>query len=315
MRPSVEVMPGEGVRPDSEIPEQIGRLREVLRCADLELATVGGESRTYLITATDELVTVPIGWPDRMERYDDLDRRLELLGRIADRVDVPVPEVVRALPREGCYVVRRLPGTPLIDLPARQAAAAKPVGRAVGHLLAELHTWDAGAYADLAAVDDYTPADWLDETTELVRDLEPVLDAAQRRDVRRFLARPAPRAGRSAFSHNDLGIEHILVTESGPPRITGVIDWGDAAVTDPAYDFGLLLRDLGPSAFDSSLAAYAERAGSFGDIPARAPFYAVCALLEDLAFGHADARPEYVEKSLNGWQWTFDTALGRAHSG
>ncbi|WP_218002472.1 phosphotransferase family protein [Nocardia brevicatena] len=308
-------MLGEGIRSDPEVQEQIGRLREVLGCSELEPVTVGGESRTYLITGTDDLVTVPIGWPDRMERHDDLDRRLQLLGRIADRVDVPVPRVVRALPREGCYVVRRLPGTPLSDLPARQAAAVEPVGRAVGRLLAELHTWDAEAYADIAPVDDYTPTDWLDETAELVRDLEPVLDAAQRRDVREFLARPTPRAGRSAFSHNDLGIEHILVTESGPPRITGVIDWGDAAVTDPAYDFGLLLRDLGPSAFDSALAAYAAKIDSFADIPARVPFYAVCALLEDLAFGHADARPEYVEKSLRGWRWTFDTALGHTHSG
>lgn len=308
-------MPGEDIRSDPEVRKQMERLREVLGCAELGIATIGGESRTYLITDTDDLVTVPIGWPDRMEQHDDLDRRLELLVRIADRVDVPVPRVVRALPWEGCYVVRRLPGTPLIDLPARQAAAAEPVGRAVGRLLAELHTWDAEAYADITPVDDYTPADWLDETSELARDLEPVLDAAQRRDVRQFLARPAPQAGRSAFSHNDLGIEHILVTESGPLRITGVIDWDDAAVTDPAYDFGLLLRDLGPSAFESALAAYTARTGSFGDIPTRAPFYAVCALLEDLAFGHAHTRPVYIEKSLRGWRWTFETALGRAHSG
>ncbi len=43
-------------------------------------------------------------------------------------------------------------------------------------------------------------------------------------------------------------------------EVTGIIDWSDAAIVDPAYDFGLLYRDLGPRArrrayVDKSLAA------------------------------------------------------------
>jgi aminoglycoside phosphotransferase (APT) family kinase protein len=41
------------------------------------------------------------------------------------------------------------------------------------------------------------------------------------------------------FSHNDLGIEHVLI-DPGTWTVTGIIDWSDAAIVDPAIDFGLL---------------------------------------------------------------------------
>jgi len=37
--------------------------------------------------------------------------------------------------------------------------------------------------------------------------------------------------------------------------VTGIIDWSDAAIVDPAHDFGLLHRDLGPAASTSPSAA------------------------------------------------------------
>lgn len=113
--------------------------------------------------------------------------------------------------------------------------------------------------------------------------------------VGRFLEAPPPiePAARRVFSHNDLGIEHVLV-DPATLRITGVIDWSDAALTDPAYDFGLLLRDLGPVAL-TACGPHAERAW----------FYARCAVLEDLAYGLASGRDRYVEKSLSGLRRLF----------
>jgi aminoglycoside phosphotransferase (APT) family kinase protein len=64
--------------------------------------------------------------------------------------------------------------------------------------------------------------------------------------IEAFLDGPLPAPPASlAFCHNDLGIEHVLV-EPQTMAITGVIDWSDAAVADPARDLGLILRDLGP---------------------------------------------------------------------
>ena len=269
----------------------------------------GGESRTYLLAGTDHLVTVPLGWPADAEPADRLARRVSLLARVGPRVSLPVPEVVRTLPEAGLVVVRRVPGAPLLDLPtARRDALAPRVADALGGLLAELHTWPRAECDDLADVDDYAPADWQRETAALAGDLAARLDAEQRRDLDRFLDSPvpAPAAG-LVLTHHDLGIEHVLVDDApgGSGGITGVIDWDDAAIGDPAHDFGLILRDLGPAALDRALAAYARQGGRPSGLGERARYLAACTLLEDLAFGYAEARPEYVAKSLAAWDRTF----------
>ena len=99
------------------------------------------------------------------------------------------------------------------------------------------------------------------------------------------------------FSHNDLCIEHVLVAP-GTDKPTGIIDWSDAALCDPARDFGLILRDLGPAAFDAALPA----GESLRD---RAQFYARCSLLEDLHYGLETNRAPYVDKSLAALDWVF----------
>ena len=103
------------------------------------------------------------------------------------------------------------------------------------------------------------------------------------------------------FSHNDLGIEHVLV-DAATGRIRGVIDWSDAALTDPAYDLGLIHRDLGPAALDAALAAYGRVDAGLRE---RVRFYARCAALEDLRYGVEAGRRAYAEKSLRSLPWLF----------
>ena len=281
-------------------------LAAAMTCELLGPFTEGGESRTYRVAGADLLVTVPTGWPEVTVDPDELTTSAELLTRVAGRVSVPVPTVDRVLSEVGCSVVRLLPGVRLLDLPPRPGDG-RVVAPALGRLLGELHTWDPAAYAGLAPVDDAVPADWRDEAARTAEGLAATLTGRQRADVDRFLAGspPAP-APRPLLSHADLGIEHVLV-ERGPAgiRVTGVIDWGDAAITDPAYDFGLVLRDLGPEALDLALLAYAREGASPEGLTERARFYACCTLLEDLAFGLTAGRPAYAEKSLAAWRRTF----------
>ena len=79
--------------------------------------------------------------------------------------------------------------------------------------------------------------------------------------------------------HGDLGAEHVFVDGD---RISGVIDWGDAAIGDPALDHGRLLRDFGATAGGGE----------------RARFYAVCTALEDVAFGLRAGRDRYRTNAL-----------------
>jgi len=107
-----------------------------------------------------------------------------------------------------------------------------------------------------------------------------------------------------AFSHNDLGIEHVLI-DPIVWTVTGIIDWGDAAIVDPAYDFGLLYRDLGPAAVDAAFRSYRTDVKDVATLRARAVFYARCSVFEDLAYGLESGRDRYVDKSLAAMQWLF----------
>jgi aminoglycoside phosphotransferase (APT) family kinase protein len=72
--------------------------------------------------------------------------------------------------------------------------------------------------------------------------------APYRPAVEAFLAaEPPPDTAARVFSHDDLGVEHVLV-DPATGTVTGVIDWADAGLVDPATDCGRVLRDLGPAA-------------------------------------------------------------------
>ena len=55
--------------------------------------------------------------------------------------------------------------------------------------------------------------------------------------------------------HNDVSAEHILLDEAAR-AITGVIDWGDVAIGDPAVDLAGVFHWGGPAFVDAVLQAY-----------------------------------------------------------
>ncbi|GAA4059697.1 phosphotransferase family protein [Nonomuraea soli] len=231
--------------------------------------------------------------PDPESRAARIDAEARLLHAVARISPVPVPEPLFADPGLGCLGYRRLPGTPLLGLPVPDPSAAR-LGTTVGELLAALH---AGRMVSLVELDVQPGAAWLEEAAETYAAVAGQVPAAYRPRIEAFLAAPPPHDGyEPVFSHNDLGIEHVLV-DPATLAVTGVIDWSDAALCDPAYDFGLLYRDLGPVALDSALRAYGEADG----IRERAVFHARCSVLEDLAYGVA----AYVDKSVAAFAWLF----------
>ena len=289
---------------------QMAALADVLGVG-LRPFSAGGESRTFAVEGTDQLVSVSHDWPSAADRTRVV-VEAEVLRRLAPLSPVAVPEVVRVSAEHGYLVVRRLPGAPLITVPAeRRSSCATPVAEAVGTLLATLHRLPRQDLEGVVPVDDDAPADWRAETRELAEAVDGVLTPAQRDDLRRFLARPAPAPPSAlVLTHNDLGIEHVLV-EPVTGRVTGVVDWGDTAFADPAYDFGLLARDLGPDALAVGLATYRRAGAAVPDgLVERARYYAACTLVEDLAHGIAHDRPAYTAKSLAGWQRTLAAATG-----
>lgn len=222
-------------------------------------------------------LAVRVGEPATVGREAAL---LRLLGGHDLGCAVPAPAMVDEV--EGVLAYRWLTGTPLLGRRAPLALAD-----AVGGFLHRLHAVDPAAVPALPHEGDEL-APWLEDLTG-PDSLLAVLRSAV----------PAPGPHR-VLAHNDLGAEHLL--EAGG-SLTGVIDWTDAAVSDPAVDFGRLLRDFGPAFLDRAVAAYGGPPDAgFGE---RVLFLARCGALEDLAYAAQPGREAYRSAASASLAWLF----------
>ncbi|MEU1534512.1 phosphotransferase family protein [Streptomyces fagopyri] len=244
--------------------------------------------------------------PDLARRTALVSHEARVLAAVAGISPLPVPELAFTVAERGCLAYRKLPGTPLLDMPRhRRSAHGTAIAATLGELLAALHAVPVDRLAGLVDVDHEPPAEWLHEATENYVTAAGRIPAAHRRPVEAFLDAAPPHGGCTpAFSHNDLGIEHVLV-DPATWTVTGVIDWSDAAVVDPAHDFGLLLRDLGPAAVRAALSRCRADADGLAALSERAVFHARCSVFEDLVHGIETGQGTYVDKSLDALEWLF----------
>jgi aminoglycoside phosphotransferase (APT) family kinase protein len=207
----------------------------------------------------------------------DASREARLLQVVGPRVPLPVPAPVFVDEDAGVLAYRLLPGRPLLGRPA-VAGAPQTLGR----FLRALHDVDLETVAGLVPTEDADPSEWLAELTGPAELLQVLRETAPERGGHRVLA------------HADLGAEHLLARDGA---LTGVIDWTDAAVTDPAVDFARLLRDFGPAFLHELREAYGPDAPPVD----RIRFFARCAALEDLAYG----REAYQVAARRSLSWLF----------
>ncbi|MEU9870954.1 phosphotransferase [Actinomadura sp. NPDC048021] len=277
---------------------------------DIHSVVLLGEGEDNIaFQVNDELIVRFSKEPDPASRAAVVRDEARLLAAVADVSPIPVPEPSFTVAEQGCLAYFKLPGLPLIDAdPARRSGHGGSVAVALGEFLGALHAVPVAEMAGLVETDDAPMAVWAEESAQIYASIsQVVVPPAHRPAVEAFLGALPPAAPRElVFSHNDLGIEHVLV-DPDAWTVTGVIDWSDAAITDPARDFGLLYRDLGPEALDRALSGYRA---DVEDITARAGFYARCGVLEDMAYGLQTGHREYLDKSLAALEWLFPAEGG-----
>ncbi|MFB7244207.1 bifunctional AAC/APH [Streptomyces populi] len=266
-----------------------------------------GEGLDNLAYEVDGELIVRFGKePDPARRAALVGHEARVLAAVASISPLPVPEPVFTDAERGCLAYRKLPGVPLLDLPPhRRAAHGTSVAATLGGLLTALHAVPVDRLAGLVDVDHRPSAEWLHEAAENHATVAGQVPAAHRRAVEAFLDAAPPRDGCTpVFSHNDLGIEHVLV-DPVTWTVTGIIDWSDAAVVDPAHDFGLLHRDLGPAATRVAIGSCRSDTDDLTALGERAVFHARCSVFEDLAYGIETEQRKYVDKSLAAMEWLF----------
>jgi aminoglycoside phosphotransferase (APT) family kinase protein len=287
---------------DGMVRKVVGRNLPDQRVETVEVLGAGRDNAAYGVNGT--LVVRFSTDADPRRRAELVRGESELLELVASvsPVRVPVPRFVD--PDAGCFGYDRLPGTPLLNLPPAEVAPhVERIAATLGEFLSALHELPLDRMAALVGPDEVPPHEWLREATANHAVLAAEVPAERQAAVLEFLAAEPPAADFApVFSHNDLGIEHVLV-DRDTGEVTGVIDWTDAAIVDPAFDFGKLDRDLGPTALDTALRHY--RAGDTDRIAERARFYARCTVFEDLEHGIATNQRAYVEKCRASLAWLF----------
>lgn len=256
-------------------------------------------SRPELLARGTENTTFAVGECIVRRSADSqaLAREVALLSALADATTVPVPTPLMYDPELGLFAYRRLPGTPLFT---RTAVESAPVERALVDVLGALRSLDPA----FLPIDAYPNDAWRGDAVDAFSIVGPHLAAHHAERVSAFLDEAPPSDRLDALAqHNDLGAEHILVDDLG--RVTGVIDWTDAARTDPARDLGSILRDLGPDAAFRVAAAMGVPVTA--DETARIRFHARCKWLEDAAFAMEapTMRRPYLENVRRTFAHTF----------
>jgi 8-oxo-dGTP pyrophosphatase MutT (NUDIX family) len=189
-------------------------------------------------------------WLDRRPARPEVARRLlaesRLLPALAPKLGltVPVPRVLDEHPLRLRHVL--VPGVPCE--PERLTAAD---GAAVGGFLRRLHDTRAGVYDGtgvLGAAD--ARAELVEGLAGMRARVLPLLPADRRADGEALLDAVAEPTT-ACLVHGDLGPDHVYVTGG---RVSGVIDWTDARIADPALDLAWTLHGT-PSVFADALAA------------------------------------------------------------
>lgn len=189
--------------------------------------------------------------PTAAAALDTEARLLPVLGRHLP-VSVPQPAGRAALPEGGfCQVYPFIAGRPVRR---GEIVAGSPLAAQVGRALAALHEVDPRAVEDVGL-----PAYSADEYRQ--RRLSDVDRAAQTGHVpaallarwERELEKVAQWRFVPTLVHGDLAREHVLVHEGA---LSGIIDWADACVADPADDLAWVVLDADDAGVDTVLEAY-----------------------------------------------------------
>ncbi|HEY9408017.1 MAG TPA: aminoglycoside phosphotransferase family protein [Jiangellaceae bacterium] len=271
-----------GNPPAASVPDEISAAlaQHLPRLRLRSVVELGSGLDNVAYDVNGELVVRRRRDPDQVRQSTGVRREAALLTAVAAWSTLPVPEVVFVDEITGVIAHRLLPGRPLLDRPDVDPARLAP---ALGSFLSRLHLVPLEELAGLVDHDDAPPQAWLEETRVAYREIASYVAAADQSRIEDFLAAPPPPESPAvAFCHNDLGAEHLLVGGE-PASVTGVIDWTDAALADPAHDLARPYRDLGPAAFEVMLAHYDRQLDPA--TLARTRFFARCALVEDLAYG------------------------------
>jgi aminoglycoside 2''-phosphotransferase len=243
-------------------------------------------------------------FPKRCDVEPQYQLERQLLPALAAALPLPIPDVAFFWPGGTAYPGIFI-GHHLIDgaqlttehlTPDRSAGLAQQLGQ----FLWALHRFPSEQASKLGVpVGD--EAGWRQRYQNQYEQIQsrvlPLLDqVAQARIVRDWLSFLNDDARfPTTLIHHDLNGEHILYN-SARGTISGIIDWGDTAIGDPAIDFAGLLASYGEDFVERVLSHYQGTVDT--SFRQRMRFYLGVMPLNTLLFGLDTAQEQFVQQGL-----------------
>jgi len=184
---------------------------------------------------------------------------------------------------------RKLPGRAL-DAALRGTVDAPSLGAALGSFLAALHAFPVPRATRFTRADPESQG-WLEQQEELrersAREVYPLLEPDERTRADRVFEEYFSSVDdiSLALVHGDLGPDHVLCSTH---TVTGVIDWSDATIGDPAIDLAWPTHATPREFAEALLEAYGPDSAGPSE---RSPYYYRVAHLHEVlhALDHDDA--------------------------
>jgi aminoglycoside 2''-phosphotransferase len=202
----------------------------------------------------------------RVARHHEAARALErescVLPKIAPMLPLPVPQPTYHAPHEcpPFTLHQEIVGEDLTreDWEGMPASARERAASDLATFLKTLHALpiEIGLECGLVQIDAAKIASHLREETAhtILSLLEPTIQRNLDQTLEQWSSQLEDR--RPALLHCDIGPGHLLY-EPSTLRLTGVIDFGDLVIGDPARDFIYIYEDFGPLILQEVLTHYA----------------------------------------------------------
>ncbi len=242
----------------------------------------------------------------------NLQKEQAVLPVVAPQVDFAVPrfEHVGTWNGQPYAGYRRIPGQPLSSLPNFRSKLPDEAAGPIAAALSLLHDIPTSLVAGACSVEPTVDA-WRQRYYEL-RDtvrarISPLLDSrvldAVERGFERFFREELATLEDVALVHCDLSCEHILIGDDGS-SVTGLIDFEDATIGDPAIDLVGIYVTYGMETVEKVLDCY-QRALDVQrtldeHFEQRLRFYTWMASCHELLYGLEEGREDPVEDGIEG---------------
>jgi len=256
--------------------------------AQAVLAIEDGWDSLVLDVDGEWIVRIPRREPVR----EILELEVRLLPELAPALPVPIPRFEHVAEGVRAIAYRKLEGEP-VDV------SRPSLGAQLGSFLSALHAFPVKRAHELGVTGhdrgwrgryDAFARGLLERVGGMLGDDRPRAEEM----LADYLDDPANFSFEPRLIHADLGPEHNLAHAG---ELSGVIDWSDTVIGDPALDFAWALNRT-PRAFgEAALGAYGSNDPSLRD---RALFFHRLAPWYHLHYGIYFDKPEYVESGLAG---------------